>query len=254
VYDPRNRDWHRVPDENNKFRCQRQRRWDSSVRLLLSGADLHRGRVSVRLKSSIRIHTDILLPVFATLVLLAQPSGNAVAEDLLGLYVGGAIGQSRVEATSPQFNENHSAFKVMVGLRPISLLGAELAYIDLGHPSGRLGQQPNGDVSMKGVAAFGVLHLPVPLIDIFLKAGVARLQSALHSSGKATVVCPPEAPLCPGPLLPNYDLDRTNTGFAAGAGAQYKIGSWAVRAEYERFNAAGGNPSLLSAGITWSFF
>jgi hypothetical protein len=27
-----------------------------------------------------------------------------------------------------------------------------------------------------------------------------------------------------------------------------------VRAEYERFNAAGENPSLLSAGITWSFF
>ena len=248
VYDPINRDWRRVPDENNKLRRQRQRRWDSSVKLLLSGADLHRGRVSVRLKSSIKIHADILLPVFATLVLLAQPNGNAVAEDLLGLYVGGAIGQSRVEATSPQFNENHTAFKVMVGLRPISLLGAELAYIDLGHPSGRLGLQPNGDVSMKGAAAFGVLHLPVPLIDIFLKAGVVRLQSALHS----TFVCPPEYPLCPRPSV--YDLDRTDTGFAAGAGAQYKIGAWAVRAEYERFNAAGGNPSLLSAGITWSFF
>jgi 4-hydroxyphenylpyruvate dioxygenase len=25
-----------------------------------------------------------------------------------------------------------------------------------------------------------------------------------------------------------------------------------VRAEYERFNAAGGNPSLLSAGVTWT--
>jgi hypothetical protein len=41
---------------------------------------------------------------------------------------------------------------------------------------------------------------------------------------------------------------------AGGGGAQYKFGSWAVRAEYERFNAAGGNPSLLSAGVTWAFF
>lgn len=221
------------------------------------------------LNSSTRIHSDILLPLFATLVLLAQPSGNALAQDLLGLYVGGAIGQSQVEATSPQFldfgryqllnagsfKENHSAFKVMVGLRPVSLVGAELAYIDLGHPSGGLGQETNGDVSMKGAAAFGVLYLPVPLINIFFKAGVARLQSALHGTGNAAVVCP-DGILCPGAIVPNYqfELDRTNTGFAAGAGAQYKIGSWAVRAEYERFNAAGGNPRLLSAGITWSFF
>lgn len=47
--------------------------------------------------------------------------------------------------------------------------------------------------------------------------------------------------------------NRTNTGFAGGAGTQFKIGSFAVRGEYERFNAAGGNPSLLSLGITWRF-
>ena len=50
-----------------------------------------------------------------------------------------------------------------------------------------------------------------------------------------------------------FRLDRTNTSFAAGAGAQYKLGAFAVRAEYERFNAAGGNPSLISLGFTWTF-
>jgi photosystem II stability/assembly factor-like uncharacterized protein len=40
----------------------------------------------------------------------------------------------------------------------------------------------------------------------------------------------------------------------AGAGVQYKLGSWAVRAEYERFNAHGAHPSLLSLGIAWTFF
>ncbi len=52
-------------------------------------------------RSSRKIHTNIPL-LLAAFLLLAQPSGNAVAEDLLGLYVGGAIGQSRVEANSPQ--------------------------------------------------------------------------------------------------------------------------------------------------------
>jgi hypothetical protein len=47
---------------------------------------------------------------------------------------------------------------------------------------------------------------------------------------------------------------ETNTVGASGVGAQYKFGSWGVRAEYERFNAAGRNPGLLSAGITWTFF
>ncbi len=207
-------------------------------------------------RSSSRVHTNIPL-LLAAFLLLAQPTGNAVAEDLLGLYVGGAIGQSRVEANSPHFNENHLGWKVMVGVRPISLFGAELAYIDLGDPTGQLGQQPNGDVSTKGGAAFGVLYLPVPVVDVFLKAGVSRLQNAIHSPGGYNV-CPPDFPTCPGhiagPITAPYRQDRSNTGFAAGAGAQYKIGSLAVRAEYERFNAAGGNPSLLSAGITWSFF
>jgi hypothetical protein len=34
---------------------------------------------------------------------------------------------------------------------------------------------------------------------------------------------------------------------------QYKFGPFGVRGEYERFNAAGGNPYLLSLGATWAF-
>jgi hypothetical protein len=47
----------------------------------------------------------------------------------------------------------------------------------------------------------------------------------------------------------------TNTSLAAGAGAQLELGAWALRAEYERFNVAGGNPGLAGlAGLaaTWS--
>jgi|HubBroStandDraft_1064217.scaffolds.fasta_scaffold53444_3 hypothetical protein len=35
---------------------------------------------------------------------------------------------------------------------------------------------------------------------------------------------------------------------------QYIIGSLGIRAEYERFEAAGGSPGLLTAGVTWTFF
>jgi hypothetical protein len=32
---------------------------------------------------------------------------------------------------------------------------------------------------------------------------------------------------------------------------QWKLGQWAVRGEYERFSAAGANPSLLSLSMTF---
>ena len=104
----------------------------------------------MRPNSSQRAHVDIPLLILASLVLLGQPSGNAVAGDLLGLYVGGAIGQSRVEATetacqcdlfqeivTEKFDKTHLAFKGVLGARPISLVGAEIDYIDFGKPGGQ---------------------------------------------------------------------------------------------------------------------
>jgi hypothetical protein len=183
------------------------------------------------------------------LLLIAAPSGWAHADNLLGLYVGGAVGEARVDATAPvsgDFNEHHTAFKVMVGARPLSWAGVELAYQDFGDPS-RSSLYLASDVKMKGEAAFGVFYLPVPVVDVFLKAGLARLDSTATTQ----VVCPVGYPCTL--IVPPPPENRTNTGFAGGVGTQFKIGSFAIRGEYERFNAAGGNPSLLSLGLTWSF-
>jgi opacity protein-like surface antigen len=179
------------------------------------------------------------------------PAQQVLAGDILGLYIGGAVGQSQVEANVPsvgEFKENHSAFKVIAGIRPISLIGAELSYIDFGHPNGSINVSP-ANVSEKGADAFAVLYLPVPVVDVFVKAGLARIQSTSNSVLPGGFFCVRTVPNC----APLVRLDRTNTSFAGGAGAQFKLGTWAVRAEYERFNAAGGNPSLVSLGVTWTF-
>jgi hypothetical protein len=42
-----------------------------------------------------------------------------------------------------------------------------------------------------------------------------------------------------------------DTRFAYGAGLQVKVAGLAVRAEYERISAGGGNPDLLSLALTW---
>jgi opacity protein-like surface antigen len=191
----------------------------------------------------------LALSVTITLVLLAIPFQVSRAENLLGLYVGAAVGHAQIEASAPDvpdFRESHSAYKFMAGIRPISLLGVEIAYDNFGHPSQQIGYLAT-NVSMKGESAFGILYLPVPVLDVFFKAGLARIDSTATTN----VVCLAGQPCIelatPGPE------SRTNVGLAAGAGAQFKIGSLAVRGEYERFNAAGGNPSLWSIGVIWKF-
>jgi hypothetical protein len=53
---------------------------------------------------------------------------------------------------------------------------------DYGHPSGSFGRYP-ADVTMKGGSAFGVLVLPIPIVDIFVKAGLARVQNEFNGTG-----------------------------------------------------------------------
>jgi opacity protein-like surface antigen len=181
----------------------------------------------------------------ACLTVFALQSTQARADDPLGFYVGGAVGQARVDASLPnadQFREDHSAFKIMAGLRPIPVLGAELEYVDFGHP-GRFNGIGGSDVSMKGAAAFGMFYLPVPLVDVYAKGGLARLQSTANVN--PCLMC-----LNPVAFPPRRS---TNTSWTGAAGVQFKLGSVAVRGEYERFNAAGGAPYLLSVGASWTF-
>jgi opacity protein-like surface antigen len=203
------------------------------------------------------------LGLLSSLLVALGVSGHASAADPLGLYVGAAVGQGEVTAhivnpvdlfgdtrdASDTFSANHATFKVMVGLQPVKLLSAELSYIDFGSSNAALFGNP-ASASMRGESAFGMLHLPTPVIDMFVKAGIAHLQTGVNFFGpNGDNLCLPGTP-CGTVALAQ---DRTNTTFAAGAGAQMAIGPWTVRAEYERFNTLGEGSRLLSLGLTWSF-
>lgn len=206
-----------------------------------------------------RVSPSILIAV----ALLALLGDRARADIPLGLYVGGGFGQADVTATvsaaditgiaqyNGEFEAHRSAFQIVAGARPISPVGAEISYVDFGHPDGTLFGQPAG-ASMRGGALFAMGYLPLPLIEVYGKAGFARIQS--HVTGFASpigVTCAIGS--CPSPIgFRYYHIDRTDTGLAAGAGAQVKLGAMGVRAEYERFNAAGEHPSLVSIVVTWT--
>jgi hypothetical protein len=182
------------------------------------------------------------------------------AADPLGFYVGGALGLSTVRANEDvfgnplEFNKRDNAWELLVGLRPISLIGAELDYMDFGHPhtsvSAAFGLGFRTDVHPMAAALFGVLYapIPIPLLDIYGKAGVARLQSTVNvSEFCATPPCPGLTGVAP------YHLNQTETRPAYGVGAQFRFAAFGARLEYERISANGGDPDVVSLGITWNF-
>lgn len=183
----------------------------------------------------------------------------ARAANPLGLYIGAAYGQAHIRARfdpiapgNPGFDATHSAYQAMLGIRPLSFLGAEITYVDLGrqsliYPSPTTVEER---ASQRGEAAYAVLYLPVPIIDVYAKAGLARIttdRSVVYDLvGVGT--CPIGVPNC---NTVSAGDSSTDTAFAYGAGLQWKLGAWAVRGEYERFSAAGANPTLLSIGMTY---
>ena len=176
---------------------------------------------------------------FASLCLLAMAAPAAQA-DPLGLYIGAGVGEADVQLNQVGFSENHTGYKILVGLRPIPVVGGELEYVDFGHPSTTLAPGTSADAQVRGSALFGVLYLPlpVPTLDLYAKVGFARLQTTASAhDGNAEL----------------FRFDETNTRVAFGAGAQVKISAFALRGEYERFSSENGDPSFWSLSLTWSF-
>ncbi len=183
----------------------------------------------------------------------------AAADDViapLGLYVGGSFGRANVRVDSQttgslfDFDEHHAGWKALVGVRPAAPIGAELEYMDFGHPE-RTIDGVRTDARARGAGLFAVGYLPIPVVDVFGKAGVARLQTIARGTF-ATVqpggqVCNNSSASC------LFDTDHTDTRFAYGGGVQVKLARLGVRAEYERISASGGDPSLLSVGLTYTF-
>jgi OmpA-like transmembrane domain len=237
--------------------------------------------------SSVHTHVRCSLSIlFVVLVGLAPEV--ACAADLLGLYIGGAAGQSQLRGdikpcgplvespgasclggifsiSSVSFARNTTGWEAFAGIRPVPFLGAEVEYIDFGSSGGSsvainstANTMPLGAGSATthptATALYAVGYLPVPLphLDIFAKAGVAELRSNINFSGElGCVVVFAHGAVCDPVALLQSSVKSTNTRPAYGAGLQMKLGSFALRAAYERMSVNTGDPALLSLGLIW---
>lgn len=195
------------------------------------------------------------------------------ADELLGFYLGAeaywAHGYSDVPLGIPaadlqnrfipnRLDESHKSATPVIGFRPITLLGAEIKYVDFGRRESFLVSNEERyylQAGSKAIALFGMLYAPLPVrfIDFYGKAGVAQVKSTFI--GNAILMTPGLAP--PYYLSWAANVNRTEVRFAYGGGAQVKLSSLALRAEYERLQqsaaSAGNPPYIFSLGATWTF-
>lgn len=181
-------------------------------------------------------HLVALLAAGGALAMASAPAQAQVPG--IDFYLGAGIGQSNADIDDieiPDLDDKDTAWKVFGGFRFASMFGAELNYIDFGEASG-----DGAAVEYKGLAAYGLFYLPLPLpiLDVYAKAGLAKVDVDIDAA----------------------DFSTDDTQFSYGLGVQLKFGSFAVRGEYERFKVKDGdldissNPSLLSIGFSKSFF
>jgi hypothetical protein len=156
-----------------------------------------------------------------------------------GFYLGAGVTQAKVDDI---FNTNlkidNTGYKIIAGFRPLDLLAVEANYIDLGDESRNLGLA-NGTADAKAFAAFGMLFLPIPIVDVYAKAGLARWKLDGRVNGGNTTL---------------FSTDDSGTEFAYGAGAQLQFGSLGARLEYESFDIDNTDGAeIISLGVTYTF-
>lgn len=154
-----------------------------------------------------------------------------------GFYVGAGFTKAQVDDFDTQFDFDDGSFKLIAGFRPLDSFGVEVNYIDLGSDSVVVGPV-RVSAQSKAYAGYAVGFLPLAPIDLFAKLGLARWEAETTSSA---FVVPPR-------------LKDDGTEFAWGAGIQARLGSLAVRLEYESFDVGDSARSeLVTLGATWTF-
>jgi OmpA family protein len=164
------------------------------------------------------------------LLMAALALGTGVAQADNGFfYLGAGISKNKVSDitnTGSSFGDlDNTSWKVLAGFRPISLFAVEADYLDLGsHTNTFLGGAGNSHSDAKAFAGYavGFLPIPVPFLDVYGKAGVARWKLN-GTSGSA---------LPPGNF---FAFSNQGTEFAWGLGTQAHIGNIGGRLEYENF-------------------
>jgi outer membrane immunogenic protein len=159
-----------------------------------------------------------------------------------GLYIGGSIGQSSVEADfgdndgSFTLDDDDNGYKIFFGYNfgvlPLLDLGIEADYRDYGTFGGR-----NAEISVDSAELFGVIGLTLGPVGLFGKVGYS------DTSLDATF-----------DDFDNFNLSDADSATAYGVGAKMSFGSFGLRAEYEVLDLDEVDDlNMISIGASYTF-
>jgi outer membrane protein with beta-barrel domain len=140
---------------------------------------------------------------------------------------------------------NNPSWKAFAGVRPLRWLAVEADYIDLGSGSGSFAStqgstNTHADSSAWAAYAVGFLPVPLPVVELYGKAGLARWK--LNTS----ITSYPVFYVGPPPVLTS-STSSTSTEFAWGIGVQAHIKMFGARLEYESFNVNGNKDAKVGS-------
>jgi OOP family OmpA-OmpF porin len=183
------------------------------------------------------MRTTIALLTTAALGLVAAP---AYAADN-GIYLGASVGQSGVtfEETVAgedfEFDTDSTGYKAILGWRFLDWLAVEANYVDLGSGDDNVaGTRIETDVN--GISLSAVGFLPVGPVDLFARVGAIDWKADVTASDLG------------------FDASDDGTDLTYGVGAQFRVWSLGIRAEYERYDISEADTvDMFSVGVTWTF-
>lgn len=155
-----------------------------------------------------------------------------------GLYLGAAGMQSRFDSSNfdiTQVDNEDTGWKLIAGVRTMPNFAVEAAYMRFGNSTApSIALVGPYKAKAKAFAAFGLGIWPAGPVDLFLKAGAARIDA----SGNVGAV--------------NFSDKKIE--FAYGAGVQLNLQRFGLRAEYEKFNTSViGDLDVISVGVNYTF-
>lgn len=167
-----------------------------------------------------------------------------------GFYFGASVGDQstdydwRANPVDIGSIDDPSGFKIIGGFRPLDSLAVEVDYVDFGSsvaplfvacPAvvGIVCPEPELAVDTSAVSVSAVGMFAVGPVDLFGRAGFARWKSDSI-----------------GPL--GFTGSSSGTDLTLGIGAQFRIQSFALRLELERFDLSRGSTDVASLGFTYT--
>lgn len=172
---------------------------------------------------------QILTGLVATLALTTLP---AVAADN-GIYLGASVGQSGVEIDDFDYDASATGYKIIAGWRFLDWLAVEGNYVDFGSGDDRVAGT-RIETEADGISLSAVGFLPVGPVDVFARVGAVDWSADISSSG-----------------IGSEGDDGTDLTY--GVGAQFRVWSLSIRAEYEMFDIDDADVDMISVGVTWTF-